>query len=120
MLVFLTARGDSITNSDDIVFPEKDVSYRNHVKPYLAYNCSFYGCHGMSSGATPAYDYVTLAVQATGWVIPGNPNSSLLIQVLENPFSQHPVTNPPTYIKNLDSAQVAGVRRWVQEGALNN
>ncbi len=112
--------GDSINSADDIVFPEKDVSYRYHVQPYLNYTCTYSACHGIGGSARPAYDYITLTVNAAGWVIPGNPDGSLLIQVLENPYQQHPVTNPPTWIPILDSAQVAGVRRWVKEGALNN
>lgn len=112
-----SACGDQITSSDDIVFPEENVSYINHVKPFLAYNCTYYGCHGMNSSGTPAYDYITLVVEATGWVVPGKPDGSRLIQVLENPYTQHPVMNPPIYIKDLDSAQVAGVRKWVEEGA---
>jgi hypothetical protein len=111
---------DSITKSEDIIFPEENVSYRYHVQPYLSYNCAFYGCHGINSPGTPINEYIPLVVNATGWVIPGNPDGSLLIQVLENPWRQHPVTNPPAYIPELDSAQVAGVRKWVEEGAQNN
>ena len=33
------------TGGEDIVFPEENISYMHHVKPFLALNCSYSPCH---------------------------------------------------------------------------
>lgn len=104
-----------ITNPDAIVFPDSNVSYRDHVNPWLTLRCG--PCHG---GSSPAGDinltrYSSLLFDRPNLVVPGAPGESLLCQVLEGTIG-HPVGQ----FQSLRPEQVAGIRTWVREGARNN
>lgn len=100
-----------------IVFPEKDVSYMHQVEPFMKYNCSYLGCHGINSPGEELSDYNYL-LGANSYIFPGNPDASLVIQILEKRLP-HPA-NYPIYFGNITANQIKGMRIWIAEGASNN
>lgn len=115
ILLMLVSCGDTI-NPADTEFPEKNVSYLYHVEPFMKANCAFSGCHGINAKIELS-DYFHL-LSATGFVKPGNPDGSLIIQILEQKLP-HPAQYP-IYFNQIKENQVEGMRIWVKEGALNN
>lgn len=100
-----------------IVFPEENVSYMHHVEPFMKYNCAYLGCHGINSPGEELSDYNYL-LAANSYVFPGNPDASLVIQILEKRLP-HPAMYP-VYFGNITPNQIQGMRVWVAEGASNN
>jgi hypothetical protein len=105
-----------ITSPDQIVFPQENVSYQQHVRPLLELTCAFTGCHDSETAVAnvDVTGYFQLTSRA-GLIIPGRPDNSLLIQILEG--KQGHVL---TFQNRINDAQKRGVRQWVLEGALNN
>lgn len=106
---------DTATNPQEIVFPDENVSYRNHVAPFLALACG--QCHSSTTaaGGVILTDYSSLFFSRPNLVVPNAPDESLLNQVLELIIA-HPIGN----VQTLPQNQVVGMRVWVEEGALNN
>lgn len=113
---------DEITgdNSNPIVFPDSNVSYSQHVQPLFAQKCSIPTCH-LGSGATGGLDlstpsYSSLVNHQPRLVVSGASNNSLLVQRIDGrippqmPFSREP----------LNSNQINGIKKWIDEGAQNN
>lgn len=121
ILIFsLIIIGISCTNQldslNDIIFPEKNVSFTQHVQPFLRYSCGYSGCHGLSSaGGINLTDYFSI-MKVPGLVIPGNPDQSYLIQIIDNRIPHF------TYFERsqINSNHIQGMKTWVREGALNN
>lgn len=115
---FLNSCGETINSNSQVVFPDSNVSFQNHVLPVLKRTCGLSYCHGEISpmGNVQIIDYFTLMNSYNGaLVIPYNPNGSVLIQIIEyklphNPFLQW----------NLNANHVNGIRKWILEGAKNN
>lgn len=113
----LNACSDNIiTSPDQIVFPEKNVSYQQQVRPLLELSCAFSGCHDAETAASgvDVTGYFQLTSRA-GLIIPGKPDNSLLIQILEGKQG-----HLLTFQNRITDSQKRGVRQWVLEGALNN
>lgn len=106
----------SITSPSEIIFPDSNVSYRNHVQPLFNLTCATAGCHDNSSraGALALTSYNEL-MSATGVVIPKNPESSKLIQVFDG-RKYHPQAG----INQVNGNQIQGLKKWIMEGANNN
>jgi hypothetical protein len=106
----------NITNSSDIVFPATNVSFLHQVYPFLQVTCSYAGCHSAESqaGGIIIADYPSLA-QDIGLVLAGNPDGSILVQMLEGKLPHSPLV----YWKVNDN-QKNGIRQWILEGARNN
>lgn len=68
--------------------------------------------------ASQMVDYQSIRFNANaGFVIPENPDGSLIIQIIERTFDPHIVTG---YINfKINSNQKAGMRTWIEEGAEN-
>jgi hypothetical protein len=107
--------GDTVTNPQDIVFPDTLVSYRSHVQPFLTLSCG--QCHGSTNaaGGIRLTQYSYLFFDRPNLVVTGLPDESLLNQVLERRVS-HPVGN----LDLIPTNQVKGMRTWVIVGAKNN
>jgi hypothetical protein len=116
MLSLINCNGTTINSPKDIVFPDSNVSYLYEVNPFLKVTCEFSGCHNYSaSGGIDLTDYFEM-MKSPGLIIPGNPDGSYLIQVLE-------LTIPHfTYYERayITDNHLKGMRRWVKEGAINN
>ena len=116
---FFSCSDNLINNPQDIVFPDSNVSFQNHVQPVITYNCSSQGCHNDISPAgglrlTDYNSYFDSGV-ALGLVIPQNPEGSRLVQIIDNP-----VFHNPYIVWNFNSNHKRGIRQWISEGAINN
>ena len=102
---------DMVNSSDDVVFPEENVSWQEHVEPFIKLTCAYGDCHSKNS-QTPMTDYFTLMSQP-GMVISGKPENSKLYQVLTGDLPH------PTYFYDKDISQnhVDGIGTWIEEGA---
>ena len=109
-------KGNTVT-IDTLDFPVNNVSYQNHVQPFMQFTCSFQGCHSEYSqaGGRNLSDYYSITVLNLGLVVPGNPDGSMLNQILEGKLPH----NPYLYW-NIKDNHKKGVRQWVKEGAKNN
>ena len=105
-------------STSDIIFPSSGVSFNKQVKPLFEQTCSAAGCH---SGSQPA---ATLNFQYFSWsslidfqpiiVVPYSSKTSLLYTYI----SGNPQLMPPG--QRLTQNQIDGVKKWIDEGALNN
>jgi hypothetical protein len=117
LLLSLAACDDSGTRpGDEIIFPDKDVSYMAHVQPFFDLRCANYGCHEdqTRAGSISLTSYVAMT-ERPGIIIPGDPESSLLLQKIDGRLP-HPINVPIL----INSNQLAGIRQWIVEGAKNN
>ncbi|MFM8438088.1 MAG: hypothetical protein ACKOAX_06400 [Candidatus Kapaibacterium sp.] len=104
--------GTGITQPQDVVFPDSNVRYLQHVQPLLQLGCAFNGCHAAGS-RIPLDSYIAL-FQTPGLVIPGKPESSMLVQVITGVL-------PHTYpLVSITENHRRGIATWVREGANNN
>lgn len=116
VVVFLSIAiscSDSISSPKDIVFPETGVSYTSHVEPFLNLTCAFSGCHGFNASAgIRLNDYFSI-INTPGLVIAGNPDGSLLMQIIEERKPHF------TYYErsNITQNHIIGMRQWILEGA---
>ena len=113
-------QGPSDPDVSDIVFPASGVSYSAHVDALFQQRCAFSGCH---AGANPqrgldllAPSYDALRNHLPTLVIVGEPDNSLLVQMLEGTVQPRmPYNRTPLTVN-----QLTGIRTWINEGALNN
>lgn len=120
LLVAASACKDSITDDGpfDIVFPDSNISYNGLVQPLFNRACTFSGgCHGGEDPATglslESYQRLTDRV---GIVVPGAPDESVLVLRIQGSITPRMPLNRPALTEN----QIAGIRRWILEGAINN
>jgi hypothetical protein len=106
-----------LTSPEQIVFPDSAISYRNHAQPFLALTCAFAACHGdvNPAGGVRLTTYFTLFTDRANLVVPGAPDESLIIQVLDRR-----IPHSLDVLRQVNSNHIAGMRLWIREGALNN
>lgn len=99
-----------------VIFPDTNVSFRRHVQPFLRASCAQLGCHSTESraGGVALEEYAQLW-ERPGLVIPGEPDASVLQQVLERRLPHRP---DPFQLSTEN--QRRGMRRWIAEGARDN
>ncbi len=115
--MLISACDDSgVYSNRDIIFPEKDVSYLYHVEPFLKITCTYAGCHGFTNAGNTRFDTYFELMKIPGFIIPGEPNSSQFIQILENETLH--ITY--YYRGNLTQNHKTGMRNWISEGAKLN
>jgi hypothetical protein len=103
---------------ESLIFPEKDVSYLLHVKPFLQQNCSYSPCHGYDfAGGISLVEYHQV-ISVGGFIVPNNPDGSRFVQILENSVSNH--IGIHFYRGNITDNHIKGIRQWIKEGAINN
>jgi hypothetical protein len=121
-MVFFGSCKDQITdpNANPIVFPSSNVSYSKHVDALFQQRCALSGCHAGSSAQagldllTPSFN--NLMNHQPRLVNPGASNNSLLVQRIDGRIApQMPYLNQP-----LNSNQIDGIKKWIDEGAKNN
>ncbi len=118
ILIFVKC-SSQITDSEDIVFPETEVSYISSVEPFLKITCAYAGCHNSTSRARGLVldNYFDLTNSMSGGFIIGkNPDQSYLIQVLDGTY----VGCEIYWRFKINDNHKAGMRKWIEEGALNN
>ncbi len=116
ILLLCSGCDTGVTDPEDIVFPDSDVSYRSHVQPLLELGCSFGGCHNSidKAGNLSLENYIDL-FNRPGLVLPGDSARSLLVQVTSG-RQPHVVT----VSELITTEQARGLALWVEEGASNN
>lgn len=121
-LVIASSCTNNVSSSSDLRFPEEgeeEVSFSKHVKPFMQYTCATAGCHDdytMAGGRRMTEYYTYFQASNIGLIISGNPDASLLNQILEG-------KNLHLYNYNRDIPTInqrEGMRRWVLNGAPNN
>ena len=104
-------------NSGDIIFPESNVSYAEHVQPLFNSSCALSGCHDTATKAGDlSLESFREATARPGIIVPREPDVSVLVQSIEGTFQPRmPLNRPP-----LSENQIKGIRKWILEGANNN
>ncbi|MBL7764948.1 MAG: hypothetical protein JNJ58_02560 [Chitinophagaceae bacterium] len=105
--------GGSSTNcSPDTVY------FTNDILPIMISNCTMSGCHNAADHKEGVIltDYNN--IMATSDVEPGNPSSSDLYKVLIKTDPDKIMPRPP--MSPLTAAQIAMVKKWIEQGAKNN
>jgi hypothetical protein len=104
--------------------PDVAVSFARDIRPLLARSSGGCGCHGTSATSgfsVGSYDTLRRGGATAGArvVIAGKPCESVLVQKLgvTPPFGSRMPFNGPPY---FTTAEIALVRDWIAEGALNN
>lgn len=117
-IILVSCDGATITEPQDVIFPDSNVRFRGHVQPFLAVTCATGGCHGdvNVAGGIRLTSYTTVMFDRPNLFVSTKPDESLVIHVLEGKIG-HPVGD---INRRVSSAQVKGMRQWVLEGALNN
>ena len=105
----------TVTDPNTIVFPDSLVSYRNHVQPFMTLRCG--QCHGetVAAGNIRLTQYSYLLFDRPNLVVPGAPDESLVVQVLERI-----IAHPSGQFETISANHIRGVRKWIAEGAENN
>jgi hypothetical protein len=116
IIITLFACDSGPLTPQDIVFPQKDISYNKHLQPMFDLSCCNSGCHGDSkAGGVNLTSYINL-FQTAGLVSPGDSINSTLSQIMSEKL-------PHSYILIRDITtlnQRQGVTLWIKEGARNN
>ena len=100
---------------DELVFPEENVSFLLHVKPFLQWNCSYSPCHGATlAGGIGLLEYHNV-VAVAGFIDFGNPDGSKFVQILDGRFFHRDF-----YRGNIKENHIQGIRQWIKEGGINN
>lgn len=110
---------NQINSPDDLVFPEKNVSFFEHVQPFLKYYCAYQGCHAPETRAGGKWfsDWESIIhTDNLGFVVSGNPDGSRFVQIIEGKSLSH-----FSYIRyDIKDNHIQGIRTWILEGARNN
>ena len=111
------SESSTFPNGESIIFPDSNVSFSSQVLPFMRYNCAYAGCHSTYSkaGTVVLDDYFEI-MRNPGLVIPGNPDGSILIQILEYRLPHLTYF----YRGSITDNHIRGVRQWIKEGALLN
>lgn len=102
----------------DVVFPDSNVSFAAHVQPLFTQTCAIPGCHddGQNQSQLRLTSYSSTVVEIPGIVVPGNPDNSVLVWRIEGTQGvRMPLNRNP-----LNSNQIRGIRKWIEEGASPN
>lgn len=114
-LVILISCGDNTFKPEDIIFPEDNISYHQHVEPLLRYTCNYPGCHTIydRAGGVVLDSYEQLMFASSGqMVVVGEPERSHLILYLT--YQLHH-SMPIDFRVTAD--QIKGLKKWILNGA---
>ena len=123
-IFMVVACGDNPTEAQkEIVLPEKDLNFENHIKPLFLNKCaSQSGCHSVfdvQNGALDLTDYLTVMNHFVGGtvplVIPEQPDQSFLYNILRGSLLGIP--RMPLDLPPLNSNNLNGVKTWISDGA---
>jgi hypothetical protein len=108
---------DTITQEDinNLVMPDSNVSYAQHIAPVFEVKCV--GCHNDSrkEGGVNLSSYTNIIADPR-IVFPGSDSTSVLIWTIE----RLPGTAPMPPFEWLLRNHIDGIRTWIREGAQNN
>lgn len=120
-LVTVIGCDDTLTSGylDDVIIPDKNVSFSEYIQPVLTVKCSNSGCH---DDGTRAGDYSVTNwanVVTPGVVDAGNAETSRLVWRIEG-LGVEPMPPLGSTVRPLTKNQVEGIKTWITEGAQNN
>jgi hypothetical protein len=104
-----------ITDPRQIVFPESNVSFGQHVLPLMNVSCAFSGCHGSSPARNIRLTTYTDILSFPGLVLAGRPQQSTLSLVMDGS-----IPHPPSFQASLTTNHINGIKTWIREGARSN
>ena len=113
----MSSCGDEIlTDPKQVVFPDSNVSYLQHVQPFFNLTCTFSGCHSSDSraGDLALTTYMEF-IDHPGLIIEGHPDNSVLAQMLESKLP-----HSADLSDRITQNHINGIRQWIKEGAQNN
>jgi hypothetical protein len=119
-LVLIYACDDSITASDldNVTIPDSGVSYGKYIQPIFTVKCAMSGCHDTSTQAGGVILTSYMYVNNYSIVTAGYPTTSKLVWAIEGNGAQ--LMPPKAVVNPLTKNQIAGIKTWIKEGALNN
>jgi hypothetical protein len=103
---------------DQVVFPDTGtVNYNNYVQRLFNVACNYSGCHDAADqeGGLDLTNYFSMINSIPSPVIPRDSTSSILIERVKGLLQPQMPPNGP-----LNSNQIHGLARWVQQGAQDN
>ena len=103
----------------NIAFPDSNVSYSQYLEPLFQQGCAFSSCHGTASQGglnleSPSYS--KLMNHQPRLVVSTEGNNSLLVQRLDGRVQPQMPFNRTALTQN----QINGIKKWIDEGAINN
>jgi hypothetical protein len=104
-----------ITDPRQIVFPDTNVSFGQHVLPLMNVSCNFSGCHGTSPARNVRLSSYTDILSTAGLVLSGRPQQSTLTLVLDGS-----IPHPPSFQASITTNHINGMKTWIREGARSN
>jgi hypothetical protein len=101
-----------------VTFPDSNISYGHHVQPLFNQACAYSGCHdaAVASDRVKLTSWGSVVVEMPGVVVAGQPAQSTLVWRIEGSVGQR----MPLGMNPLNQNQIAGIRKWILEGARNN
>ena len=123
VLLVLSSCKDTSTNDTlpEIVFPASKVSYTQHMEPLFMQKFAISGCHTTGSQrtaldlTTPSYTNL-MNYPLKRLVITYESANSILVQQLDGRIAPRMPFNRDT----LNTNQMKGIKKWIDEGALYN
>jgi len=116
--VIISCDNQPVINDKDIVFPDSNVSYQNHVQPFMMLKCAYRGCHSRedrAGGRDMTTWFALFETENVGLVIPFEPVRSRLVQILK---AEPPHQGYFTFQKGYFSENhINGIITWIKEGA---
>lgn len=115
---FIACNSSTDPNYKDLDFPtEGEVSYRYDVEPFLRVRCAYAGCHSTThkAGGMDLTNWFSL-MSIPGFINTDKVESSLFLQVV-NGDNPHLIN---LMLIKVRQNQIDGVKRWLEQGALNN
>ncbi|MES2767459.1 MAG: hypothetical protein V4642_16405 [Bacteroidota bacterium] len=108
---------NTITEPEQVVFPEKNVSYRSHVEPFIHLSCTFSGCHASDAANYGSFSMDTYFdfYSRPGLIKKKDPDNSVLNMVVERKLPHY-----QQMTAGITENHVKGLRQWVLEGGENN
>jgi hypothetical protein len=113
IIMVFACNDNSISSIKEIEFPEENVSFQQHVEPFMKLTCAYGSCHDVSGFNGDDLSTYFAMMSSTGLIIPGKPESSHLIQILEDPL-RHPII---FYSYDINQNHIDGMKKWIEEGA---
>lgn len=108
----------TIACKHEIINPTgSQLSFKTDVLSIFTSNCTFSGCHNTSS-ASNGYIFTNYTTITSKEIKPGNATGSKVYKVLLETDLNKRMPRPP--YNALNSTQIALIKKWIDEGALNN
>ena len=106
---------NTVSSLDDIVFPDKNISYYRSIQPLFNIACTNSGCHDTKSfaGNLDLTSYSGIRQRFYDVVIVRDTTMSHLVWRIDAKFGFMPM--PPTRLLTLN--QRRGLKQWILEGA---